>query len=132
VFYSYSKFLIRNITFHSVASLQHFLLSYLLQKQRKLQPAQSVLQLVYWPAVSGIVFRFLAAATDYFQHQGNITSFGVDIACHSKGTGSPPEGLCDLGVKLTAHLHLVLPVRISGDILPKPHIHMWLTAKSIV
>jgi hypothetical protein len=31
-------------------------------------------------------------------------------------------------VKLTAHLHVLLPVRTSGAILPLPHIHMWLTA----
>jgi hypothetical protein len=77
-------------------------------------------------------FSVPAAPTDYFQHQGNNTICGVDISCHSKGTGRPPEELCDLGVQLTAHLHLVLQVRLRGAILPMPHIHMWLTANIMI
>jgi hypothetical protein len=32
--------------------------------------------------------------------------------------------LCDLGVQLTDHIHLLLPVRTSGAILPMPVSHM--------
>ena len=48
------------------------------------------------------------------------------------GTGKPPEGLRDLGVHLTTHIHSVPPVRTTADILPMYHINKWLTAKFMV
>ena len=65
-------------------------------------------------------------------NQGNNTSCGVEVAYHSVSTGRPPECLCDFVVHLTTHFDLLPPVRLSGDILPKPHIDTWLTANNIM
>ena len=137
-YFSYQRFLltvkfqIQGLPTAVCYCITYILPSYLLQNQRTPQTTQSVSKLTYWPTVSGIVFLFLPVATDYLLHQGNNTSRGFDLAPHSMSTEKLPEGLCNLGVHLTTHLHLVPPVRIRGDILPMPHINMFLTTNSIM
>ena len=75
---------------------------------------------------------FLVVATCYLLHQGKNTSCLLDLAYNSIGTGRPPDGLCDLGVHLTTYLHLVPPIRISGDILPLSHFYKWPTANIMI